>query len=171
MKTLLYILTFPSGKAYIGVTTGTVERRLIRHVSHAKSRDHAIHRAFRKYGSAAVEVRVLAVGPKDYILDLERKAIAAFETLVPLGYNQSLGGEGIRVPTFTAEHRAKLAAAKKGKPGNNPNGTRHTLETRKKISAANRGRNVSAETRKKIGISKIGNKYGQKRSGACAPSF
>lgn len=171
MNAILYMLTFPSGKIYIGVTTGTVKNRIVRHVSHSKSRDYAVHRAIRKYGREGIVARTLAVGSRDYILDLEQRAIAAFGTLVPTGYNQSLGGDGVRVPTFTAEHRVKLASAKRGKPGNNPNGTRHTLETRKKISEANRGRPVSAETRKKIGITKIGNKYGQKRRAACAPSF
>ena len=64
MKTLLYMLTFPSRKIYIGVTTGTVENRIIRHVSHSKSRDYAVHRAIRKYGRESIVARVLALRVK-----------------------------------------------------------------------------------------------------------
>ncbi|TGP65455.1 hypothetical protein EN868_03120 [Mesorhizobium sp. M2D.F.Ca.ET.225.01.1.1] len=75
----------------------------------------------------------------------------------------------------SAESRANMSAAKRGKPG-----PRHTAETRAKISAAHMGkkmpprsddhrakiserltgRPVSAETRAKIGARSIGNTYG-----------
>lgn len=119
----LYMLTAPSGKSYIGVTAKKLKYRIGEHV-HAKT---TIGRALRKYGDL-VRSRVLAVGSEEYIYDLERKAISAFGTMGPAGYNCKEGGYG----------------------------GRHTEESKRKISEGNRGKVVSAEGRRRIGAASIG---------------
>jgi hypothetical protein len=56
--------------------------------------------------------------------------------------NLTDGGDGVRGYVMTDEVRAKMSAARKGKP--------LTLEHRQKMSEAHKGRKFSEETRKKI---------------------
>lgn len=58
----------------------------------------------------------------------------------------------------TKEHRAKLSAAQTGKK--HP----HSEETKRKISAALKGKHLSEETKKKLSIALIGNKNRMKTS-------
>jgi len=63
----LYLVTSPSGKRYVGVTSLPVSRRWNRHLVHA---DMA------------------------YLYELEPRAIEAYGTRAPRGYNLNAGGEG-----------------------------------------------------------------------------
>ena len=87
----------------------------------------AIGRALRKYGDQ-VRAKVLAIGDEEYIYTLEHRAIEGFDTLAPNGYNLREGGQG----------------------------GRHTEESKRKISVANRGKIVSEQTRKRIGAASLG---------------
>ena len=163
---LLYRLTFPNGKSYIGITSGAVKRRVLRHVSQAKEgRRSAVSQAIRKYGT--FETVVLAVaGDWSYLCDLEQRAISAFGTLAPNGYNLTLGGEGVLGVKRTKEQREAHGAAVRGKGLGNKHalGYRHTKEARERISSAGVGRIFSDESRSKIGAAKVGNRYGVGRS-------
>lgn len=101
----LYAIRFPSGKQYIGVTKHSAELRLRQHVRyHVKNRDTVLSRAIKKYGTHACQMRVLVVADDtDYLKALEIKAIAAFGTLRPGGYNSTLGGNGVLDPTGASE--------------------------------------------------------------------
>lgn len=157
----LYRLTFPNGKSYIGITSGAVKRRVAKHVSQAKEgRRSAVSQAIRKYGAFKTEILVVA-GDWSYLCDLEQRAIAAFKTLAPHGYNLTSGGEGVLGVRKTKEQREAHSAAVRGKGMGNQRalGYRHTDEAKKKISDAGVGREFSAERRAKIGATKIGNKY------------
>lgn len=162
MRTMsLYRLTFPSGKSYIGITSGAVKRRVVRHISQAKEgRRSAVSQAIRKYRTFKTEVLAVA-GDWTYLCDLEQRAIAAFKTMAPHGYNLTLGGEGVLGVTKTKKQRESHAAAVRGKGAGNRHalGYRHTDEARKKISEAGIGREFSDERRAKIGATKVGNKY------------
>jgi hypothetical protein len=109
--TCLYELRFPSGRSYIGVADN-FESRWAQHVYHASrgTRLFPVYCALRKYGADNVVRRVLAEGPRDYILDLERRAIAAFGTRSPGGYNVSYGGE--TATSASPEAREKIRASK-----------------------------------------------------------
>lgn len=110
----LYRLSFPNGKAYIGVTVRTAERRFDEHVRSSVSGryDYAINRAIRKYGRDAIKMETLAIADAyEYLLDLEQKAIAAFGTHRPGGYNETVGGKGMAGFKFSAESRARMADA------------------------------------------------------------
>lgn len=159
---ILYSLTFPNGKKYIGITSKSLRRRLVTHASHARcGRDYCLQRAIRKYGIERVVAETLVVASDwDYLCDLEKRAVNSFATLSPGGYNISAGGEGVTGIKKSPEQRAAMSERGKGKNKGNKFslGYRHTAEAIKKISEAGRRRVLSAESRAKIGASKIGNK-------------
>lgn len=159
----LYKLTFPSGKSYIGITSKSIKRRIVHHVSCARRGGRwAVHAAIRKFGESSFEVQVLAeVDDWPQLCRMEVEAIREHQTKTPHGYNLSDGGEGFQGYKFTPEQRAASSRARKGKNLRNSRalGYRHTEEALRKIAEAGRGRVVSAERRAKIGKTKIGNKY------------
>lgn len=112
----LYRLTFPNGKAYIGITTRTVAARFYGHVQFSRigKKPCAVHMAIRKYGADAVNVETLAVGKWGYLTELESKAISAFNSKAPFGYNLTDGGEGAIGVVRSVETRGKISAANKG---------------------------------------------------------
>lgn len=93
----LYRLSFPSGKSYIGITTRRLSVRWAQHVRDArKGVLTRVQSAIRKYGPENVRVEEL-VRAQDlsYLYEMERRAIVAFGTKAPLGYNRTDGGEGV----------------------------------------------------------------------------
>jgi len=122
---VLYRITSPSGKSYIGVGKYSAEVRFKKHSHDAKSgRKTALCNAIRHYGAEAMRVETLVISTSEYCFDLEVKAIAAFGTLCPNGYNMTTGGEGIhemdpettrrhRDAIRTPEHRAFASASSK----------------------------------------------------------
>ena len=89
----IYHLSFPNGKGYIGITIRPIDERLREHVGASRRGSQLpVHRAIRKHGMPVVTVLDTNV-PKDQLLELERWAIASFETFGKQGYNASPGGE------------------------------------------------------------------------------
>lgn len=154
----MYRLTFPSGKAYIGITKETARERLAEHAYDAKrGLKKAISRAFRKYGSDAVKLETLVVANDwEYLCDLERKAIAALGTKWPDGYNMTDGGEGSGGYKHSEETKAHLRAVHTRTPRHT---TPHSEETKAKMSRNRRGRKLSEEARANIAAGLLGNKY------------
>lgn len=91
----LYVILFPNGKRYFGVTTNPRGRWL----EHCKSARNgrskaAVHEALRKHGLSFVAFTVLVKGSESYIKQLEIAAIVKFDSLVGCsGYNISTGGD------------------------------------------------------------------------------
>jgi hypothetical protein len=109
------MLTSPSGKSYIGITVKTVEKRFAKHVEHAlgKRDNGVLYSAVRKYKPENFLVKTLVIANDwDYLCDLERKAIVAFKTRHPLGYNMTDGGEGVVGPK-DEKTRAAIGIAQK----------------------------------------------------------
>lgn len=150
---VLYMLTFPNGKSYIGITRRTAESRFAEHVAFARSgrKKYAVHAAIEKYGPESVIVKSLASADWAYLKEVEVRAIAAFGTLAPSGYNLTQGGEG--VVGFGDETRAKMGAANKGR--------KPSAETLAKLSAASTGRGHSPEVRAKISSVRMGMKFSE----------
>lgn len=143
---VVYLLTSPSGKRYVGQTWNLPERLR----TYAKKRWHyksAIRVAVSKYGWDNFQVAVLACGiqTQDALDKTEMAFIALLETLAPAGYNLMSGGRGGKHSTET---RAKLRVANLGKSP--------SLETRAKISAANTGRKHTAEARANMSAAQKG---------------
>lgn len=76
----LYCIEFLNNKKYIGVSKN-FKNRFNNHLGSVKNGSHLpIHNAIRKYGEENVYVYVCVIGEKEYIFDLERKAISFFKT-------------------------------------------------------------------------------------------
>lgn len=115
----LYQIESPSGKKYIGITTKTLPQRMREHEKCArlglgwgkrKGRPPSmvVHRAMRKYGyDKFVAKELVRANDWSYLCDLERKAIVAFETATPLGYNAAEGGEGATMLFLSQEAKEK----------------------------------------------------------------
>ena len=138
----IYCITcLVNGKMYIGQTVQLLDNRWRRHVlSTQRGSDHKFHRAIRKYGEEnflVEEVLTVSAPTKEILkkkLDyVEMRLIKRFNTKID-GYNSTDGGDkgtvGLKMPE----------------------------EAKKKISEAKRRENLSAEQRKKLSESKIGEK-------------
>lgn len=150
---LLYILTFANGKQYVGQTSDWYGRWAT-HGCEAVVRNaqQLVYRAWRKYGQP--NFQHLAV-VEDYMIgETEIKAIAAYGTLMPNGYNMTIGGEaGMTGLHHSIETRAKISASNTGRVFSN--------ETRKKIGEANRGKVRSSEIRAQWSASHTGKQLSQ----------
>lgn len=127
-----------NGKFYIGQTTKSLAERWKQHCSASRCGSTCyFHNAIRKHGSDAFVIELLEQTSLEFLDDRERHWIS---TLRPV-YNMTDGGEG-GIPS--AETRAKMSAARRGKV--------FSTDTRAKISVANSKRVLSKETREKIRI-------------------
>jgi group I intron endonuclease len=133
----LYRLTFPNGKAYIGITTKSVEKRFIQHCSLARIGrvSFAVHLAISKYDSKNVVVETLATADVELLKRLEIEEIDKQNTRYPNGYNLTDGGDG--AVGMDAETRRKISNAASGRTA--------TPETKAKLSAAHTGKKYSPE--------------------------
>lgn len=94
----LYKIDFPSGKSYIGITKKTAEERFEQHIREARDNpnNRQVLSALNKYGYKNCQIKTLAISDDiKYLYDIECKAIAAFNTKAPNGYNLTKGGEGV----------------------------------------------------------------------------
>lgn len=137
-----------NGHFYIGATEKTLAIRRRNHLWNARTGRHGrFWAAIRKYGESAFEFTPLAAC-KDFFdaLEQERKFIAELRPQ----YNLTAGGGGIKGYRFSAESRAKMAQAKKGKP-NHWSGGRMPQEIRDRLAAARRAERgkVLSESQKK----------------------
>lgn len=147
----LYLASFPNGKCYVGITTQRPGIRFKDHRSEARKPGpgRAFHHALSKYGGA-VEFKVLVIANDwDFLCELERRAILAFNTRAPFGYNMTDGGEGtpgIKVAPEVIERRRQGLLGKRWTPEARARwsakckGRTPTLEARWKMAEAKRGR-------------------------------
>lgn len=90
---LYKIVNSVNDKVYIGMT-GNVEKRKYQHYKHrSKKTISIIQLAIDKHGPENFELKVLCEGSRDYIIELEKKAIIAYDS-INNGYNIRSGGEG-----------------------------------------------------------------------------
>lgn len=127
-----------NGHFYIGQTKMALGKRWSKHCSDARAgAGWVLAAAIRKHGVEAFTVEVL-----EECLDkdaLNAAEIAWIEKLQPV-YNSCAGGGGLGSPT--PKVRAKISAASRGR--------KISAETRKNMSAAQKGHPVSEETKRKI---------------------
>lgn len=111
IKGIIYKVTSPGGKVYIGKTTRGFEERRKRHeqVSKYGSLFH-FHRAIRKYGDLMFWEIIDEAGNENDLALLEMFYIEQ-ENSFHFGYNMTLGGEGNR-KYKTLEESAKANKAK-----------------------------------------------------------
>lgn len=100
MKYYLYKITNTvNSKVYIGIT-GDPKRRKYEHLRKKSGTFSLVRLAVNKYGIDAFTFEVLVVGSKEYIVDLEPKAISLYGTMSH-GYNLQSGGCPERGSTVT----------------------------------------------------------------------
>jgi hypothetical protein len=110
---IVYKLTFPNGKSYIGQTVRDLQTRIGQHGAAAKAGSLlAVHCAWRKHGEPTAEV-VATCESTDELHRAEIDAIKRCGTLAPGGYNLGYGGE--TAPSKNPEVAAKIAAKAKGR--------------------------------------------------------
>ena len=152
----LYKIDFPHGKSYIGISSRPAISRFTKHCRNGPST--AIAFALRKYGKANATLRTLAIADDwQYLCQLEKKAIAAFNTRAPAGYNLTDGGEGVIGHKHSEATRAIIADKARTQPkvyGRIPDEA-----TREKMATAKRGRKQPAEQIAKRVSKLIGRKY------------
>ena len=86
-----------NNKKYVGITTGSLENRLSQHLYESVgNRKKIIHKAIYKYGIDNFNVSVLYnCDSLDELKLSEIHYISELNTLIPNGYNMTLGGDGI----------------------------------------------------------------------------
>lgn len=132
MIAIYRITNTATGKAYIGLTSGSVRQRFSQHRAPCNTRGRRpLARAMRKHGLAAFVVETLyeAVDAAE-AARVERAMIAQYGTMVPGGYNLTVGGEPGAGSKRSAEARANMSANGKGK---------HTPEGLARLSQLRRG--------------------------------
>jgi group I intron endonuclease len=142
----VYKHTSPSGKAYIGMTNN-YNKRCAAHQG-ATNKCLLFAKAIRKYGWDNFKHEILFdMLTIDEALSLEILLIDEHNTLNPMGYNLTKGGEGMRP---SEETRLKMSSWQVGK--------KHSEETKAKLSEKAKGRKRSPETHAKIVSKQLGSK-------------
>lgn len=93
---VIYRMTFPDGKYYIGLTKQKLSERLSGHKTSVKRNLHLpIVKAINEYGFDSIIVEIIDTADNyDKLLELEKYYIKKFNTKVPNGYNSTEGGQG-----------------------------------------------------------------------------
>lgn len=137
---LYMVINRVANRRYIGITSRGLRQRWLEHLADARSgRGWALHDAIRQYGDDAFEiVEIERSDDWGRLCSCERQAIAKFNCIAPHGYNLTPGGEGGLGRVVSPETRAKISAARKGKPLSD--------EHRAKLSAAKTGKKMPPRT-------------------------
>lgn len=141
---LIYLLAI-NGKPYIGQTKQTFEKRLKDHKKSSKnpndkSYNVPLYRAIRKYGWETLIPEILENDIDDNELnDREIFYINLYNTMSPIGYNLTSGGNQMMICSDESREKMRLAAMERYK---NP-------ELHEKLSLAAKKRYADPEERRK----------------------
>jgi len=153
---IIYKLTSPIGKSYIGLTEKSLNHRLKQHVNDCNRYDHHLHKALRKYSIDQWETEILEeCDTRHQLQERERHYIEKYDTFKN-GYNKTLGGDGVDPETAStlkknywdsersAEHRAKLSQRfSENNPGDWA-GKNLTEEHKQNISKSKKGKSIDS---------------------------
>lgn len=149
------------GKIYVGLTVGSLEKRIARHLVHGYN---LFQRALRKYGIQSFDISIIdTANSKESLREKERYWISFHKCVAPSGYNLTGGGEGFW--GMSEESKEKLRLSRTGikqSPEWIANrakswiGRKHSEESRQKMRLAKLGRKQSAEHASNGAISRIG---------------
>lgn len=108
----VYKLSFPNGKSYIGKTRCGVGLRIRQHYNHKTNQ--LIHRAFRKYKFACVEI-LATCSSDEAAAHWEKYYVGKLKTLNPGGYNLNSGGTSNCVVTAECKNRISSTMKQRAK--------------------------------------------------------
>jgi group I intron endonuclease len=127
---IIYLITSPSGKKYVGQTIQSLDKRWKQHIDASKKeyKDHCkvLNKSLKKYGEKHFNIEILEECDDEYLNEKEILYIEKYNTIVPNGMNIKNGGS---------------------------NG-KHHFDTKQKISDSLKGREISFETRLKLSNTK-----------------
>ncbi len=131
--TIYKITNMLNGKAYVGVTTKTIQERFDAHLNRAVKERSAIQKALKKYGKENFEIIEIdtAISEQE-LFEKEKFWIAHFNTFSKNGYNLTEGGGGI--VNMSQEMRDRISKKKKGVPCLKQRGKTISKEQRISIS-------------------------------------
>lgn len=127
---------------YIGVTKNP-KSRMNAHACSVTPTKSILKNAMKKYGRDKFTMQVLLTSTQEYCYEMERKAIEAYNTLKPNGYNICTGGMGA----------IGIYGDKNGMFGR-----KHSPETLEKIRQTKLGKTATAETKAKMSVARTGQK-------------
>lgn len=114
---LIYLLTSPSNKSYVGQTVQTLHNRLTKHKSKAKLTPNegciALNYAIRKYGLNNFEKEIILECDEDELDYYEDYYISEYDTLAPNGYNLMTGGNSNKRMSEKTKEKMRLSALKR----------------------------------------------------------
>ena len=94
-KGIVYLISFPNKKYYVGITSTSFEERKRNHLSHANTSNLAVHNAIVKYGKKVKWEVVDQADNWDDLTDLEIRYIKEYNSYIDdNGYNLTKGGDG-----------------------------------------------------------------------------
>lgn len=114
----VYLVTGPTGKRYVGITSKTIDARWKQHVSDAaRHRSNSVlHAAIRKYGQEAFSLEQIgSCDTWEAACEMEKAEIASRGTFSPDGYNLTLGGDGLLGVKHSEEFKAFISEVHKGR--------------------------------------------------------
>jgi len=133
------------GKIYIGQTTKSLELRI---KNHAKQGCY-LYNAINKYGIVNFEYSIIETcDSKEELDEMEFHYIKQYNSLVPNGYNLTLGGEGWYGLNHSEKTKKQISDNLKIYYKTHPSaslGTKHTEEYRKRMSEMRKGTNVGED--------------------------
>jgi group I intron endonuclease len=146
-----------NGKQYIGQTTQPVAIRWTQHVRESRRLHLPLYAAIRKYGATSFILSVLgSASSQEELNQLEMGFIDAYNTLDrDFGYNLHEGGN--KPPLMTPETAAKSGLSRRGRKR-----PQHVIDAVRRAQLGNThklGKEVSSETRQKIGKAHKGMKH------------
>ena len=112
---VIYKLTFPSGKSYIGQTIRPFNERWRQHKNSALVQPDGgcrlLNRAINHYGPNNITYEILFETEDEFLNNLEMEMIWLYNTLSPNGYNLKTGGNFN--PEYSDESRLKMSESQK----------------------------------------------------------
>jgi group I intron endonuclease len=134
---VIYKITSPSGKLYVGKTYNLKQRIACHKCSTKKGSSVILHNSIRKYGWDAHKLEVIEEVPDEQLDEREMFWIAELKTYCyknPMGLNMTLGGDGQRSTWMHKTERREWYRNRYSGVGNPFYGKTHSEEVRKFIS-------------------------------------
>lgn len=146
------IINKVTNKCYIGKTTIGYEKRFNKHKEHARNKvNRRLYDSMNHHGINNFKVELLCTCTS--LEDMNSKEILAikqYNSLIPNGYNMTLGGDGGYTLSKWSEDDRKALYKRQAEKRK---GTKRTDEQKSRMSDAQKGKYISPEQREKIAMS------------------